>query len=83
VGLFNLVKFMEGIAGSGCPVRISRLNIRRRGIGNDTYDVQMIVSAFDRKRSGKDEVAVPTEEEEEGEDEEGEDDGLEDEEEGS
>lgn len=49
VDLSSLVKFMEGIAKSGHPVTVSRLNIRRRGVGTDAYDVQMIVSAFDRK----------------------------------
>ena len=36
VGMYNLIKLMEGIAKSGYPVRISRLNIRKRGgEGND------------------------------------------------
>jgi general secretion pathway protein M len=51
VGLRNLGKFMEGIEVSGHPVRISALNIRKRGIEPDSYDVEMIVSAFDRKET--------------------------------
>jgi hypothetical protein len=48
-GMYNLVKFIEHIEQSGHPVRISNLHIRKRGVGNDSYDVQMVVSAFDRK----------------------------------
>ena len=53
VGMFNLVKLMESIAASKYPLRISQLNIRKRGTGTDSYDVQMVVSAFDRKEKEK------------------------------
>ncbi|MBX3126661.1 MAG: type II secretion system protein M [Polyangiaceae bacterium] len=49
VGMLNLSKFMEGIEQSGHPVSISRLNIRKRGTEQDSYDVEMFVSAYDRK----------------------------------
>ncbi|HEV8247063.1 MAG TPA: hypothetical protein VGP93_14900, partial [Polyangiaceae bacterium] len=49
VGMYKLVKFMEKIEQSGHPVRISALNIRKRGTEPDSYDVDMVVSAFDRK----------------------------------
>jgi len=51
VGMLKLVKFMERIEQSGHPVRISQLNIRKRGSDSDSYDVDMLVSAFDRKES--------------------------------
>ena len=53
VGMLALVKFMERIEQSGHPVSISRLNIRKRGTEQDSYDIEMIVSAFDRKAEPK------------------------------
>ncbi len=53
VDMLKLVKFMERIEQSGHPVRISQLNIRKRGSEPDSYDVDMLVSAFDRKESPK------------------------------
>ena len=67
VGMFNLVKLMESIAASKYPLRISQLNIRKRGTGTDSYDVQMVVSAFDRKEKEKKEKKEETEAEEEDE----------------
>jgi len=51
VGMLKLVKFMERIEQSGHPVRISQLNVRKRGSEPDSYDVDMLVSAFDRKET--------------------------------
>lgn len=48
VGMMKLAKFMERIEQSGNPIRISVLNIRKRGPEPDMYDVDMTVSAFDR-----------------------------------
>lgn len=48
VGMLNLSKFMERLEQAGNPIRISGLNIRKRGPDPDTYDVEMVVSAFDR-----------------------------------
>jgi len=53
VGMLSLVTFMEKIAQSGHPVSINRLNIRKRGTEPDSYDVEMIVSAYDRKAEEK------------------------------
>ncbi|HMR76458.1 MAG TPA: type II secretion system protein GspM [Polyangiaceae bacterium] len=53
VGMLNLVKFMESVEQSGHPVSISRLNIRKRGTEQDSFDVEMVVSAFDRKEEPK------------------------------
>ena len=46
VGMLKLVTFMERIEQAGNPITISALNIRTRG--TDSYDVEMMVSAFDR-----------------------------------
>jgi general secretion pathway protein M len=51
--MLSLVKFMEKIAQSGHPVSITRLNVRKRGTELDSFDVEMIVSAFDRKAEEK------------------------------
>ncbi|GMV12716.1 MAG: hypothetical protein HS104_05400 [Polyangiaceae bacterium] len=59
VGMLNLVKFMEKIAQSGHPASVSRLNIRKRATEPDSYDVEMIVSAFDRKAEDKKKDAKP------------------------
>jgi general secretion pathway protein M len=65
VGMLNLVKFMESIERSGHPVSIGRLNIRKRGTEADSYDVELIVSAYDRKPDQKPEKeAEPAPEEE-------------------
>jgi general secretion pathway protein M len=49
VSMLPLARFMERIVQSGYPVSLTRLNIRKRGTEPDSFDVQMIVSAFDRK----------------------------------
>lgn len=48
VGMLKIAKLMQDIAQSGFPVSISRLNIRKRGTQPDSFNVQMVVSAFDR-----------------------------------
>ncbi len=48
VGMLKLVRFLEKIEQSGHPVKISQIDIRKRP-DPDSYDVDMIVSAFDRK----------------------------------
>ncbi len=53
VGMLNLVKFMEKIAQSGHPVSVTRLDVRKRATEPDSYDIEMIVSAFDRKAEEK------------------------------
>lgn len=53
VGMLKLVKFMERIEQAGNPIRISSLNIRKRGPEPDMYDVDMTVSAFDRSAAAE------------------------------
>ncbi len=48
VGMLKLAKFMERIEQTGNPITISSLNIRKRGSEPDNYDVEMMVSAWDR-----------------------------------
>lgn len=54
VGMLNLVKLLEKIEQSGHPVAISRLNIRPRSGEPDSYEVELGVSAYDRKADPKD-----------------------------
>jgi general secretion pathway protein M len=49
VGMLKLVRLMEKIETSGHPVAISSLNIRKRASEPDSFDVDMVVSAYDRK----------------------------------
>lgn len=49
VGMLKLIHLMERIETSGHPVTLSSLNIRKRGSEPDSFDVDMVVSAFDRK----------------------------------
>lgn len=54
VGMLNLVKLLEKIEQSGHPLAISRLNIRPRSGEPDSYEVELGVSAYDRKADPKD-----------------------------
>lgn len=47
-GLLAISKFMEAIEQAGTPVAINRLNLRRRTGEQDSYDVELGVSAYDR-----------------------------------
>lgn len=49
VGMFKLVKLLERIETSGHPVALASLNIHKRASEPDSFDVDMVVSAFDRK----------------------------------
>jgi general secretion pathway protein M len=67
VGLIKLTKFLEKIVRSGHPVRLSQFDIRKRGSEPDSYDVDLVVSAFDRKpepktaaKAGRDGGASPS-----------------------
>ncbi len=53
VGLANLAKFMEGVERSHYPIVFSRLDIRKRLSEMDSYDVEIIASAYDRKEPPK------------------------------
>jgi general secretion pathway protein M len=49
VGMLKLIHLMERIETSGHPVTLSALNIRKRAVEPDSFDVDMVVSAYDRK----------------------------------
>lgn len=49
VGMLKIARFLERIEQSGHPVSVSQLTIRKRSIEPDSYDVDMVVSAFERK----------------------------------
>jgi general secretion pathway protein M len=49
VGMLALAKFLEKIETSGYPVKVTQINVRKRGTEPDSYDVDLVVSAFDRK----------------------------------
>jgi general secretion pathway protein M len=53
VGMLKLVNFLERIETSGYPVKITQLDLRKRSTEPDSYDVDMVVSAFDRKAEPK------------------------------
>jgi hypothetical protein len=48
-GMLKALHFMERIEQSGHPVSITQLTIRKRGVEADSYDIDMVVSAFERK----------------------------------
>lgn len=48
-GMLKALHLMERIEQSGHPVSISQLTIRKRGVEADSYDIDMIVSAYERK----------------------------------
>jgi hypothetical protein len=48
VGLLELVKFMERVSGGFEPIGITKMNVRKRGVEPNSYDVQMTVSAYHR-----------------------------------
>ncbi len=67
VGMLSLVKMLERIEKSNYPVAITRLNIKPRADGPDSYDVELNVSQFERKGEAKKEA--PKEEQPEPEEE--------------
>jgi general secretion pathway protein M len=54
IGMAALVRTLEKIEQSGYPVAITRLSIKKRSGGPDMWDVELGVSAFDRKEEKKD-----------------------------
>jgi general secretion pathway protein M len=50
-GMGAIAQFLETIEKSGAAVAVSRLDIRKRGGENDSYDVEVAVSAYDRNET--------------------------------
>lgn len=57
VGGLALLKFLEKIEQSGFPLALTRLNVRKRGSERDSFDVELVVSAYDRNDAP---AAAPT-----------------------
>jgi len=53
VGMLALSNFLEKIAQSPYPVRISHLDITKRGSKDDEFDAEIDVSAYDREEPKK------------------------------
>lgn len=49
VGMLALLKTLERIEQSGYPVSISKLNVRPRSNEQDSYEVELGISAYERK----------------------------------
>jgi general secretion pathway protein M len=49
IGMMALAKTLEHIEGSGHPVAVTKLNIKPRSGEPDSYEVELGVSAYDRK----------------------------------
>jgi general secretion pathway protein M len=47
-GLLNISKFIESLEQPGTPLAVNRLNLRKRTGEQDSYDVELGVSAYDR-----------------------------------
>jgi general secretion pathway protein M len=53
VNLKPLITMLEKIERSGHPVAVTRLSVKTRPSGPDLYDVQLAVSAYDKKGKNK------------------------------
>lgn len=49
LGMLGLAKMLEHIEGSGHPVAVTKLNLKPRAGEPDSYEVELGISAFDRK----------------------------------
>ncbi len=47
-GMLPFARFLESIEQSGYPVSVTRLNIRKRSGENDSYDIEVGASSYDR-----------------------------------
>lgn len=50
-GMLPIARFLEAIEKSGYPIAITRLNVRKRSGENDSYDVEVGASSYDRVES--------------------------------
>lgn len=50
-GMLPLARFLEAIEKSGYPVAMTRLSVRKRNGENDSYDVDVGVSSYDRSEA--------------------------------
>jgi hypothetical protein len=47
-GMLALSRFLESIERSGYPVAVARLDVRKRGGEEDSYDVEVGIASYDR-----------------------------------
>ncbi|MDP9035694.1 MAG: hypothetical protein M3O50_12890 [Myxococcota bacterium] len=47
-GMLSFARFLESLEKSGFPLAVTRLEIRKRSGENDSYDVEVAVSSYDR-----------------------------------
>jgi len=59
-GMLPIARFLEAIEKSGYPVAVTRLNIRKRSGENDSYDVEIGASSYDRSESAASSAAPGT-----------------------
>jgi general secretion pathway protein M len=52
-GLGSLARLLEKVAQSGHPIVVSKLNVRKRLSEPDSFDVDVVFSAYDRKEAPK------------------------------
>lgn len=64
-GMLKLAKFLEKMKQSPYPISVDQMNLRKRGTEPDSFDVDMIVSAYDRKEPPKAEKSAGDEQTEE------------------
>jgi general secretion pathway protein M len=48
-GMYAIAKFLEALETSDHPVAVTRLNVRKRSTEKDSFDLDLTVSAYDRK----------------------------------
>lgn len=60
-GMYNIAKFLEAVEGKGHALRVARLNVRKRAAEQDSYDVEVGVSAWDRTEPPPPAAATGTE----------------------
>ncbi|WP_438026266.1 hypothetical protein [Sorangium sp. So ce233] len=60
IGMLGLAKMLERVESSGHPVAVTRLNIKPRAGEPDSYEVELGISAFDRKGDPQPASPAPT-----------------------
>ncbi|MGA3120100.1 MAG: hypothetical protein ABSF69_04950 [Polyangiaceae bacterium] len=58
-GMLPIARFLEAIEKSNYPIAVTRLNVRKRSGENDSYDVEVGVSSYDRTEEPPSGSSVP------------------------
>jgi general secretion pathway protein M len=59
VGMGPVLRFLEAVEKSGFPIIVSHLNLRKRGGEVDSFDVEVVLSAFDKVEKAVEKKAAP------------------------